>query len=289
MIFVLMACLETGVIGAMTINTRRGGANRMAGGRTRQGTIGVSINVTTAATVMHYRYYIAGMAAGAVGGSNCRYQSMIFILMTRLETGVIGAMTVNTTAAAAYCMTRGGTGQRAVCYTVNMTAVTGTIMNVGNHRSGMTRDTIFGTNTRQFLVRLRCMACTKVAFKAGVTDCTVTTGTTVDCFVVNCSIHQHTAATVIMQRTATTGCDVTRLAAVRSMDRADVLTVIICSTLVMTIYTGSTQTGYLTVCLMIDGCMAYVLVGMTVKTGNNIGCAGVCSNYRLNTHIAHGI
>jgi hypothetical protein len=68
----------------------------MAGGRTRQGTVSICINVTAAATVMHYCYYIAGMAAGAVGGTNCRHQTMIFILMTRLETGVIGTMTVNT-------------------------------------------------------------------------------------------------------------------------------------------------------------------------------------------------
>jgi hypothetical protein len=91
-----MANTKVRVFSCMTIDTCRGGANRMTGGRTCQGTIGVCINVTAAATVMHYRYYIAGMAAGAVGGTGCRYQAMIFILMTRLETGIIGTMTVNT-------------------------------------------------------------------------------------------------------------------------------------------------------------------------------------------------
>jgi hypothetical protein len=51
-----------------------------------------------------------------------------------------------------------------------------------------------------------------------VTDCTVTACTTVDCLVINRIVHQHAAATVIVQRTTTTGCDVTRLAAVGTVN-----------------------------------------------------------------------
>ena len=89
-----------------------------------------------------------------------------------------------------------------------------------------------------------------------------------------------------MQWTTATCTYVTGLATAGAMNRADVLAIIISAKLIMTAHTGGTTSSYLSQAFVIYAGVAYVLIGMAVKTGNRIGCACIRGDDRLNTNIA---
>jgi hypothetical protein len=93
------------------------------------------------------------------------------------EAAINTGVTVDTTGAAAYCMTGSRTGQRTVCHTVNVAVITGTLMNAGDHRTGMTGNTIRGADTGQLRMRLGRMAGTKIGIFCGMTIYTTACGT----------------------------------------------------------------------------------------------------------------